>query len=203
MTTTINTFQDAPPRRVEAVIIGASAGGVDALLRLLPALPERFRLPVIIVLHLPEGRESQLTAIFRQRSSIAVHEPVDKEKINPATLYFAGPGYHLSIEKDKTFSLSCEAPVHYSRPSIDLLMESAADAYGDKLAGILLTGANYDGAAGLAKIREAGGFTVVQDPTQAQVATMPEAAIHRLQPDLILGLDDIRNLILQLDKDSC
>ena len=203
MTITINSLQDAPPRQVEAVIIGASAGGVDALLKLLSALPERFRLPVITVLHLPEGRDSQLATIFRQRSSKTVIEPADKDPINPATLYFAGPGYHLLVEKDKTFSLSCEAPVHYSRPSIDLLMESAADAYGAQLAGILLTGANYDGAAGLAKIREHGGFTVVQDPAQAQVATMPEAAIRRLHPDLILRLDDIRSLLLQLDKDSC
>ena len=203
MAITINSLQDAQHRQVEAVIIGASAGGVDALLKLLSALPDRFQLPVITVLHLPAGRQSQLAAIFRQRSSIAVHEPADKEKINPATLYFASPGYHLSIEKDKTFSVSCEPPVHYSRPSIDLLMESAADAYGAKLTGILLTGANYDGAAGLARIREQGGFTVVQDPAQAQVATMPEAAIRRLRPDLILGLEDIRGLLLQLDKHSC
>ena len=203
MAITINSLQDAQHRQVEAVIIGASAGGVDALLKLLSALPDRFQLPVITVLHLPAGRQSQLAAIFRQRSPIAVHEPADKEKIKPATLYFASPGYHLSIEKDKTFSVSCEPPVHYSRPSIDLLMESAADAYGAKLAGILLTGANYDGAAGLARIREQGGFTVVQDPAQAQVATMPEAAIRRLRPDLILGLEDIRGLLLQLDKHSC
>lgn len=203
MTVPVNTLKDASSRAVEAVIIGASAGGVDALLKLLSALPDRFRLPVITVLHLPEGRESQLAGIFRQRSSLAVREPADKEKICPATLYFAPPGYHLSVEMDKTFSLSCEAPVHFSRPSIDVLMESAADAYGNSLAGILLTGANYDGAAGLAKIRGRGGFTIVQDPAEAQVATMPEAAIRRLHPDLILKLDDIRSLLIQLDKDSC
>ena len=203
MTIAINTLQDAKPHPVEAVVIGASAGGVDALLKLLSALPEHFRLPIITVLHLPAGRDSQLAAIFRKRSSIAVHEVVDKQKISPATLYFAAPGYHLSVEKDRSFSLSCEAPVHHSRPSIDLLMKSAADAYGEKLAGILLTGANHDGAAGLAKISQRGGFTVVQNPAEAQVATMPEAAIRRLRPDLILRLDDIRSLLLQLDKDSC
>ncbi|MDB5963822.1 MAG: chemotaxis protein CheB [Polaromonas sp.] len=190
-------------RKVEAVIIGASAGGVEALLMLLSGLPERFRLPVITVLHLPEDRESQLAAIFRQRSPVAVHEAADKEAIVPGTLYFAGPGYHLSVERDRSFSLSCEAPVHFSRPSIDILMESAADTYGAGLAGILLTGANYDGALGLAKIRQRGGLTVVQDPAEAQVATMPEAAIRRLQPDLILRLQDIRSLLLQLDKNSC
>ena len=186
--------------RVAAVVIGASAGGVDALLRLLAGLPADFALPLIVVLHLPEGHDSQLAAIFQKRLPIAVREVQDKQPIQPATLYFAGAGYHLLIEQDRTFSLSCEAPVHYSRPSIDVLMESAADAYGPRLAAILLTGANHDGAAGLAKIRQRGGYTVVQDPRDAQVATMPEAAIRQSPPDLILALDDIRSLLLQLDK---
>jgi two-component system, chemotaxis family, protein-glutamate methylesterase/glutaminase len=132
-----------------------------------------------------------------------VREAADKEIIAPATLYFAGSGYHLSIEMDRSFSLSCEAPVHFSRPSIDVLMESAADAYGAGLAGILLTGANFDGAAGLAKIRQRGGLTVVQDPGEAQVRTMPEAAIRKRQPNLILTLDGIRRLLLKLDGTSC
>jgi two-component system chemotaxis response regulator CheB len=190
-------------RRFEAIVIGASAGGVTALLTLLSGLPVNFRLPVISVLHLPDDRESHLAEIFQHRSRIAVREAADKANVEPGTLYFAGAGYHLSIEQDRSFSLSCEAPVHFSRPSIDLLMESAADVYGEALAGILLTGANYDGAGGLARIREKGGLSVVQDPEEAQVATMPEAAIKKLQPDLILRLDAIRNLIIQLDEISC
>jgi two-component system chemotaxis response regulator CheB len=190
-------------RRFEAVVIGASAGGVNALLGLLSGLPHTFRLPVVTLLHLPNDRESHLADIFQHRSLIPVREATDKSAVEASTLYFAGAGYHLSIEHDRTFSLSCEAPVHFSRPSIDILMESAADAYGESLAGILLTGANYDGAGGLARIREKGGLSVVQDPTEAQVATMPEAAIRKLQPDLILRLDAIRELILQLDKNSC
>lgn len=187
-------------RRFEAIVIGASAGGVNALLGLLSGLPATFRLPVVTVLHLPDDRESHLAEIFQNRSSIAVREARDKAGVEPATLYFAGAGYHLSIEQDRSFSLSGEEPVHFSRPSIDLLMASAADVYGDSLAGILLTGANYDGANGLARIREQGGLTVVQDPAEAQVATMPEAAIRKLQPDLILRLDAIRQLILQMDR---
>ncbi|AYQ26730.1 MULTISPECIES: chemotaxis protein CheB [unclassified Polaromonas] len=189
-----------PVHKVDAVVIGASAGGVDALLQLLTGLPDRYRLPIVAVLHLPDTRDSLLADIFRQRLAMQVHEAADKESVTPGTLYFAGAGYHLSIEKDRSFSLSCEAPVHYSRPSIDLLMESAADAYGARLAGILLTGANFDGAAGLARISERGGLTVVQDPAEAQVATMPEAAIARLQPSLVLPLDGIRRLLLQLDS---
>lgn len=188
---------------VDAIVIGASAGGVDALLRLFPALPEHFRLPIITVLHLPERRESHLAELFGQRMLIDVCEAADKQDIGLATLYFAGPGYHLSIEKSRSFSLSCEAPVHFSRPSIDLLMESAADAYGVRLAGIVLTGANQDGAAGLAYIGRQGGLTVVQDPREAQASAMPEAAILKRPPDLILKLDGICHLILELDKYSC
>lgn len=199
----MNNPQTTHERRIEAVVVGASAGGVAALLTVLSGLPATFRLPIVAVLHLPEYRDSLLVEIFQRRLPIAVREAADKESIAPATLYFAPPGYHLSVEMDRMFSLSCEAPVHYSRPSIDVLMASAADAYGPSLAGILLTGANFDGAVGLAKIRQQGGLTVVQDPAEAEVATMPEAAIRKLRPDLILTLDGIQSLLLTLDGNSC
>lgn len=185
---------------IEAVAIGASAGGVHALLAVLSDLPPGFRLPIIAVLHLPEDRDSQLTAIFQNRLPMDVREAADKLAIAPGTLYFAGPGYHLSVEMDRTFSLSCEAPVHYSRPSIDVLMASAADAYGTGLAGILLTGANQDGSAGLGRIKQQGGLTVVQDPAEAEAAAMPQAAIRNMHPDFILPLDGIRSLLHTLDK---
>lgn len=191
--------QVAARHAVEAVVIGASAGGVHALLALLSGLPAHFSLPIIAVLHLPKERDSRLADVFQQRLGMTVREAADKETIAPATLYFAGSGYHLSIETDRTFSLSCEEPVNYSRPSIDVLMESAADAYGAGLAGVLLTGANFDGAAGLARIKQRGGLTAVQDPAEAQVATMPQAAIRKLKPNLILTLDRIRQLLIQLD----
>lgn len=199
----MNTPQTAKKHVVEAVVIGASAGGVQALLTLFSGLPDGFRLPMVAVLHLPAGRDSQLAEIFQHRLAMKVHEAADKESIAPGTLYFAPPDYHLLVEKDRSFSLSYEAPVHYSRPSIDVLMESAADAYGPGLAGILLTGANVDGAAGLARISQRGGLTVVQDPAEAEVATMPQAAIRRRQPNLILTLDGIHSLLLQLDANSC
>ncbi len=185
---------------IEAVVIGASAGGVQALLTVLSRLPRSLRLCVIVVLHLPEDRESQLAEIFQYRLPIAVREAADKEPVTPGTLYFAGPGYHLSVEMDRTFSLSSEEPVHYSRPAIDILMESAADVYGAALAGILLTGANKDGAAGMARIQQQGGLTVVQDPAEAEAPTMPEAAIRSLKPDFILKLAGIRDLLLELDQ---
>jgi two-component system chemotaxis response regulator CheB len=186
-------------RRVEAAVIGASAGGVDALGVLFAHLPADWRLPMVVVLHLPEEHESRLPELFRLRLPFPVLEAQDKAPVAPGCLYFAPPGYHLSIERDRSFSLSCEPPVLFSRPSIDVLMDSAADAYGPALAGLLLTGANEDGARGLHGIHRAGGITAVQHPAEAQVPTMPEAAIARHVPDFVLPLRELRALLLQLD----
>jgi two-component system chemotaxis response regulator CheB len=187
-------------RQIEAVVIGASAGGVGALLQLLPGLPAGYRCAMMAVLHIPEGRQSQLAGVFQQRMNFPVREAMDKEEVSSGTLYFAGSGYHLSVERDRSFSLSCEAPLHFARPAIDFLMESAADAYGPALVGILLTGANHDGAAGLAAIGKAGGLTVVQDPREAEVPTMPREAIALREPDLILSLDEIHTLLMMLEN---
>ena len=189
-------------RRFEAVVIGGSAGGVDALVTLLPALPAGYRLPVICILHMPADRESRLAELFDERLPMPVREAADKEEIVPGTVYFAAPGYHLSVERDRTFSLSCEPPVHFARPAIDVLMESGADAYGAGLVGILLTGANHDGADGMVHIRARGGFTVVQDPADAQVETMPAAAIERSHPNLILPLARIHALLPMLEMNE-
>ncbi|MRW88094.1 chemotaxis protein CheB [Pseudoduganella sp. FT26W] len=187
-------------RSVEAVVIGASAGGVGALLHLLPGLPADYGCAVVAVLHIPDGRQSHLAGVFQQRMSLPVREARDKEEVASGTLYFAGSGYHLSVEQDRCFSLSCEAPLHFARPAIDYLMTSAADAYGAGLVGILLTGANHDGAAGLAAISAAGGLTVVQDPHEAEVPTMPKEAIRLHAPDLILPLAEIHTLLMMLEN---
>lgn len=186
-------------RRFDAVVIGGSAGGVDAMAALLPALPAGWTLPVFCILHVPPDRESRLSELFAERLPLPVREAMDKEEIAAGTMYFAVPGYHLSVERDFTFSLSCEPPVHFARPAIDVLMESAAEAYGAGLAGILLTGANQDGADGMARIRACGGFTVVQDPGDAQVPVMPLAAIARCAPDLVLPLERIAALLPMLE----
>lgn len=199
----MNSQSMAKVLRAKAVVMGASAGGVEALLGILSDLPANFALPLVVVLHLPGGRDSQLVDIFRRRTAMQVWEGADKDRLVAGTLYFAPPGYHLLIEADHTLSLSCEAPVHFSRPSIDVLMESAADAYGPNLAGILLTGANADGARGLARIGQLGGLTVVQNPAEAHMAVMPEAAIHLRPPDLVLDLKSIRALLLEIGKNSC
>ena len=187
-------------RDIRALVIAGSAGGVDALLQLLPMLPSGYRLPVIVMLHVPEHRDSRLAELFAPRLGVPAREAADKEEISGGVVYFAGSGYHLSIEKDYRFSLSNEPPVNFARPAIDVLMVSAAEAYGPHLAAVLLTGANQDGAEGMRMIKECGGLTVVQDPAEAQVATMPEQAIKKQAPDLILNLSDIGDLLLLLEK---
>lgn len=185
--------------RIAAVVIGASAGGVDALVELLPALPASFSPATVCILHVPADRESRLAELFAARLALPVREAQDKQPVEPGTVYFAGAGYHLSIEEDRVFSLSCEPPVHFARPAIDVLMESAADAYGAALAGILLTGANQDGAEGMQRIRARGGLTVVQDPKEAQAATMPLEALRRCDAHLVLPLAAIRELLPLLE----
>lgn len=188
---------------VEAVVIGASAGGVAALLQVLGGLPEGFAIPVLCVLHLPDERHSQLASVLQRRIHRPVREARDKEGIAPGLIYVAGPGYHLSVERDLSLSLSQEEPVHFSRPAIDFLFQSAADAYGAGLLGVLLTGANEDGAQGLLQIKNSGGRTVVQDPRDAQVALMPEAALALQQPDHILSLSGIGHLLAALEPRAC
>ncbi|WPK02616.1 chemotaxis protein CheB [Pseudomonas putida] len=188
---------------VRAVVIGASAGGVAALFQVLGALPSTFAIPVLCVLHLPDDRHSQLAGVLQRRLHRPVCEARDKERISGGQIYVAGPGYHLSVERDLTLSLSQEEPVHFSRPAIDFLFISAADAYGDGLLGVLLTGANEDGARGLAYIKTNGGRTIVQDPRDAQVALMPEAALALHQPDHILTLSGIGQLLATLEYSAC
>ncbi|AKQ65088.1 Chemotaxis response regulator protein-glutamate methylesterase CheB [Myxococcus hansupus] len=168
--------------RIDAVVVGASAGGVEALGTLLPALPRGFRPAVLVVLHQPRERRSLLVDIFSSRCALPVQEAQDKEPAQPGTIYFAPPDYHLLVDDGPSLALSADEPVLFSRPSIDVLFESAADTYGHRLAGLILTGANSDGARGLAAVREAGGVTLVQRPDTAMVATMPTAALARGRP---------------------
>lgn len=181
--------------RVEAVVIGTSAGGVEALSAVLPALPAHVCAPIFVVLHLPRERPSLLADIFAPKCAVAVREAVDKDPIQHGTVYFAPPDYHLLIDEGPAIALSDDEPVHHSRPSIDVLFESAADAFGSRLLAILLTGGNQDGAAGVAAVREAGGLTVVQDPAEAQVPTMVDAALARGPVDQVLRLEGIAALL--------
>jgi two-component system, chemotaxis family, protein-glutamate methylesterase/glutaminase len=175
----------------EAVVIGASAGALEVLSNLLPALPSDYRLPILIVVHLPPDNTSLFAELFRARCAIRVREAEDKEPIEPGVVYFAPPDYHLLVEEDKRLSLSDDEPVLFSRPSIDVLFESAADAYGGGLIGVVLTGANSDGANGLKAVVEAGGVAVVQSPGSAYAVAMPEAAIAACPAARVLPVNEI------------
>jgi two-component system, chemotaxis family, protein-glutamate methylesterase/glutaminase len=190
-------------RRPQAIVIGGSAGGVEALAALLPALPAGLHVPVLVVLHLPRERPSLLVEIFSPRCALPVREALDKDPIEPGTVYFAPADYHLLVDTGPRLALSLDEPVHYSRPSIDVLFESAADVYGAGLLGIVLTGASQDGADGLAAVHRAGGLTAVQHPSDAQSPFMPQAAL-RLTPavDHVLPLQDLARLLGSLAEDA-
>jgi two-component system chemotaxis response regulator CheB len=183
---------------IEAVVIGASAGGIDALSVLLPALTPGMRVAVLVVLHLPPKRNSLLVELFAPRCALRVTEAQDKEPVEAGVIYFAPPDYHLLVDEGPQLALSADAAVNFSRPSIDVLFESAAVVYGGCLLGIVLTGANGDGAAGLAAIREAGGITAAQDPAEAVCPSMPQAAIARGAVDHVLTLHGIVALLKTL-----
>jgi len=184
----------------EAVVIGASAGALDALSNILPALPRGYPLPVIIVVHLPPDKKSILAELMRTKCSMNVHEAEDKDAIEPGTIYFAPPDYHLLIEDKKNFALSSDEPDLFSRPSINILFESAAHVFGSKLFGIILTGANEDGARGLRAIVAAGGNAIIQQPEQAHAATMPLAAQMACPTSKTLSLDEIGLYLRQIGK---
>jgi two-component system chemotaxis response regulator CheB len=159
------------------VVIGCSAGGFSAISYLLSHLPADFNVPVIIVQHRSRENDHLLEKILQEKSPVKVKQADEKEKINPGHVYIAPPDYHLLIEQDGTFSLTVEKEMGYSRPSINVLFETAAQVYGARLTGILLTGASNDGAAGIKAIREHGGTTVAQDPEEAAYPIMPKSAI--------------------------
>lgn len=179
----------------DAVVIGASAGGIDALLVLLEPLQPPLAVPVIVVLHLPDNHESRLVQVFGHRLRVPVGEAQPHAPVEKGWIHFAPPGYHLLVEADRTFSLSCDPPVLFSRPSIDVLFESCAEAWGERLVGMVLTGANEDGARGLATIKALGGLTVVQDPAEAAHPAMPEAAVRLANPRFVLPLAGLRGLL--------
>ncbi|RRS05859.1 chemotaxis protein CheB [Aquabacterium soli] len=187
------------PRRISGIVIGASAGGVDALSVLLPALQRQATVPVFVVLHLPRDRPSLLADIFASKCALPCREAQDKEPVVPGTIYFAPPDYHLLLDRGPGawphLALSADALVNFSRPAIDVLFESAADIYGECLLGIVLTGGNHDGAAGLKAIHEAQGQTIVQDPADAQLSFMPEAALATVTPSAVMSLAQIARLL--------
>jgi two-component system chemotaxis response regulator CheB len=182
-------------RHYEGIVIGSSAGGLRALLILIKDLPRDFPLPIIIVQHLLDGNDSFLAEFLNEKAKITVKEADDKEPIQKGIVYIAPPGYHLLIEDDLTLSLSMDPRVNFSRPSIDVLFESAAFVYEERCIGIILTGASSDGSQGLKKIKTKGGLTLVQDPETAEYSTMPRSAIQTSAVDHISTIEEIADFL--------
>jgi two-component system chemotaxis response regulator CheB len=174
-----------PP--VKAVVIGGSAGSLASLLVILKELPADYQPAVFLTVHVPpNSKRSALVGILQMQCQVTVIEAEDKEPIRGGTIYVAPSNYHLLVEKSGSLALSADDPVLFSRPSIDVMFESAADVYGNALAGVVLSGANHDGAQGLKLIDQAGGLAVVEDPAQAYAAVMPLAALE-VCPDAWVG----------------
>lgn len=174
-----------------AIVMGASAGALEALSAILPAFPADYPLPIFLVVHLPPDKTSVLAELLQRRCHLRVIEAEDKASIHPGHVYIAPPDYHLLVENEGYLSLSGEEEVLFSRPSIDVLFESAAEAYGNRLVGVVLSGANHDGAAGSKAIAARGGTIVVQDPERAYARAMPEAARSMCPHATTLPLDAI------------
>ncbi|MCX6285449.1 MAG: chemotaxis protein CheB [Bacteroidetes bacterium] len=180
-----------PARKYNAVVVGSSAGGLNALKTLLRNLNRDFKFPVIIVQHISPDSENYLIHILNDLKRLKVKEADEKEQPQPGYAYVAPPNYHLLVEPDQTFTLTVDERVNYARPSIDVLFETAAEAYREHLIGIILTGANNDGSLGLKRIKEMGGLAIVQDPDTAEVDSMPKAAIQACAVDHVLPLEEI------------
>ena len=186
----------------ELIVIGTSAGGIRAITELLKPLPKNFCLPIVIVLHRLKNASSNLEEVLQHKCAIKIKEADEKEVIEPSTVYLAPANYHLLIEKNKTFSLDYSELVNWSRPSIDITFESAAAIYQKNLLGILLTGANTDGAIGMKAIMDNGGYTIAQNPEAAEVRSMPESAVKNGAAKSVMNLQDIATSLIKLHHKS-
>jgi two-component system, chemotaxis family, protein-glutamate methylesterase/glutaminase len=182
----------------ELVVMGASWGGLGALERVLGGLPRGFRTPIAVAQHRsPDGSSEGLARLLSSHSPMPVIDVDDKQPVEPGHVYLAPPDYHLYVEPDG-FALSVDDAVLYSRPSIDVLFESAADLYRDRLIAVILTGANEDGAQGIAAAKRLGGYTIVQNPADAERQEMPRAALRAVDPDQVLSLAAIPGALADL-----
>jgi two-component system chemotaxis response regulator CheB len=188
-------------RHVDLVVIGCSLGGMHALHTILAALGPDFQVPIAIVQHRHRRSNENLPDFFRRQTHMCVVDVIDKQWIKPNCAYLAPADYHLLVERG-AFSLSVDAAVAHSRPSVDVLFESAADAYGERLIGVILTGMNDDGARGARRIKHRGGFLIVEDPATAEAPEMPRAAIQAARVDRILPLDRIGPFLVELCRNS-
>jgi two-component system, chemotaxis family, protein-glutamate methylesterase/glutaminase len=187
--------QEGINHNTRILVIGGSAGSLEALLLFLPQLKHDITFSIVIVLHRKSTSESMLTNLLQSRTTMPVREIEDKEKILPSVMYVAPANYHVLIEKDDSFSLDVSEKVNYSRPSIDVSFETAADVYGTTAAALLLSGANADGTEGLKCIKEKGGKVLIQQPSSAEVSYMPQQALKEIEADAVLNTEEIAEYI--------
>lgn len=183
---------------IRLITIGASYGGMDALKTVIRQLPPSFKTPMLVVLHIGNNQIKTLISILNTTKNFHVKEAEEKELIQTGTIYFAPPNYHLQVEDQFSLSLSTDEKVNFSRPSIDVLFETAAWNFGPEVLGIVLTGANSDGAEGLETIKKYGGITLVENPETAFSDTMPRAALSRFAPDYVVNLDEIAKTMVEI-----
>ncbi|MCJ7523640.1 MAG: chemotaxis protein CheB [Candidatus Aminicenantes bacterium] len=182
----------------KAVVIGGSTGGSEALDVILAALPKDFALPILAVQHLHPSDDGSFACNLDRVTQLPVLEPHDKERIEQGRVYTAPANYHMLVERDGTIGLSVDARVNYSRPSIDVLFESAALTWGEALVAVILSGTNADGAKGMRAVKAAGGLTIAQDPASAKYPVMPQAAIEAEAVDEVLRAEEIGRLLAEL-----
>jgi two-component system chemotaxis response regulator CheB len=182
----------------ELLVIGGSAGSLSVVLNIIPLLKKEMNIAVIIVFHRKPSDDTALVDMLSHRTSLEVRETGDKDILEPGVIYIAPPDYHVLIEKDKTITLDDSEKINYSRPSIDVTLETAAEAYGKKLMCVLLSGANADGVQGLVTARQLGAYIVVQDPKTADVPYMPQQAVDRVEVDMLLSEGSLHRLVEQL-----
>ncbi|ADY52261.1 CheB methylesterase [Pseudopedobacter saltans DSM 12145] len=187
---------------IELIVIGGSAGAFLPVLDIVRSLPKGFKYPILIVLHRKYSSQYDLDKLLSEQSDVKIKEINDKERIEPGIAYLCPPDYHVLIEKEKIFSLDKSETLWYSRPSIDVAFESAIDVYGKKILGILLSGANRDGADGLLALKEIGGKTIVQDLQEAKFNAMPSAAISQAAQTMILTIEQIKEYLVILSANG-
>lgn len=187
----------SPNNKYRAIVIGTSAGGLYALIKILSKLPSSFPLPVAIVQHRSKDQKDLLEEVLQSKCKIKIKQADEKEAIKNGIVYFAPPDYHLLIEDDQTFSLSADEPWLYSRPSIDILFESAAMVYREQLIAIILTGANRDGSRGIVAVNNFGGLTIAQQPDEAEYPDMPQAAIDTKKIKYIWTIGQINEFLIK------
>ncbi|MEO5563683.1 MAG: chemotaxis protein CheB [Chitinophagaceae bacterium] len=180
------------------IIVGGSAGSLQVILKLFTGLAEAYPIPVVIVVHRTQGAEPFLEELLSAKTGLPVKEAEEKEKPQPGWLYLCPPDYHLLFENDESFTLDYSEKVNFSRPSIDVVFQSAAEVFGSSLVCILLSGANSDGAEGLSYVKSKHGITIVQNPQEAEVSYMPLQALQLKEADYVLNTPEIRSFIESL-----